>query len=297
MKSNPRVSFTLATRRPAIAAPGGKPLICHIVVNIEHWPFDQPMNRQLFPKPQSGGRGPDIANFCWVESGLRAGIPRLLRVCSERRLPVTAAMNSSVIDVYPEVAQAVRAAGWRFMGHGVVQRSLESEADEAAVIRTALDRVEAFAAYRPRSWLGPGLGETFETPDHLVAAGIRYIFDWCLDDLPDRMRTRSGTPAYAMPYALELNDVTIFGIERHESRVYYERFRDAVEVLAAEAHAQPRVLTLALHPHIIAQPHRLPDLCRTLDLLQRRSDTVFMTCDEIGDWYHEAVGQYERTGS
>lgn len=289
MKSNPRVPFTLTTDRPAIAAPGGKALICHIVVNVEHWPFDQPMNRQLFSRPQSGGQGPDIANFCWVESGLRVGLPRLLRVCGERCLPVTAAMNSSVIDVYPEAAQAVRAAGWQFMGHGVVQRSLESEADEVAVIETALDGVEAFAGYRPRSWLGPGLGETHTTPDHLAAAGVRYIFDWCLDDVPARMHTRSGV-AYAMPYALELNDVTIFGIEKHESRVYFERFRDAAEVLGAEARVQPRVLTLALHPHIIAQPHRLPDLCRTLDLLQQRGDTVFMTCDEIGDWYHEATG-------
>lgn len=289
MMSNPRVPFTLTTDRPAIAAPGGKALICHIVVNVEHWPFDQPMNRQLFSRPQSGGRGPDIANFCWVESGLRVGLPRLLRVCGERSLPVTVAMNSSVIDVYPEAAQAVRAAGWRFMGHGVVQRSLESEADEVAVIGTALDDVEAFAGYRPRSWLGPGLGETHQTPDHLAAAGVRYIFDWCLDDVPARMHTLSGV-AYAMPYALELNDVTIFGIEKHESRVYFERFRDAAEVLGAEARLQPRVLTLALHPHIIAQPHRLPDLCRTLDLLQQRGDTIFMTCDEIGDWYHEAAG-------
>lgn len=294
MNSNPRVPFTLATDRPPIEPPGGKPLICHVVVNVEHWPFDQPMNRQLFTRPQSAGRGPDIANYCWVEAGLRTGMPRLLRLFGERNLPVTAAMNASVIDVYPRVAQAVRAAGWRFMGHGVVQRSLEAEPDERAVIAEALDRIEAFAGYRPRSWLGPGLGETHDTPDHLAAAGIRYIYEWCLDDLPARMHTRSGV-AYAMPYALELNDVTIFGIERHESRVYFERFRDAAEVLGAEARSRPRVLTLALHPHIMAQPHRLPDLARTLDLLQRRSDTIFMTCDEIGDWYHEAAGRHEPT--
>jgi len=292
VQSNPRVPFLLSTDRPALEAPGGKALVCHVVVNVEVWPFDQPMNRQLFSRPASSGRGPDIANFCWVESGLRAGMPRLLRLFGERGIAVTAAMNAAVIDVYPTVAQAVHRAGWRFMGHGVIQRSLETEADEAAVIRESLDRIEAFAGYRPRSWLGPGLGETGDTPDHLAAADIRYIYEWCLDDLPARMHTKSGI-AYAMPYALELNDVTIFGIEKHESRVYFERFRDAVEVLGAEARIQPRVLTLALHPHIAAQPHRLPDLARTLDLLQQRSDTIFMTCDEIGDWYHEAAGQHE----
>lgn len=289
MQSNPRVPFELSSSRPTIPPPDGKPLICHIVVNVEHWPFDQPMPRALFQKPHGASRGPDIPNFCWVESGLRTGMPRLLELFRKRGLPVTAAMNASVIEVYPELAQEVLQAGWAFMGHGVVQRSLEHEPDEVPIIAESLDRIERFAGRRPRSWLGPGLGETLDTPDHLVAAGIRYIYEWCLDDLPARMRTREGV-AYAMPYALELNDVTIFAIEKHESQVYFERFRDAVEVFGQEVRTQPRVLTLALHPHIIAQPHRLPHLCRTLDLLQQRSDTIFMTCDEIGDWYHAACG-------
>lgn len=288
MQSNPRVPFELSTARFVPPAPDGKALICHVVVNVEHWPFDQPMPRALFQKPHGAGRGPDIANFCWVEYGLRAGIPRLLEVFSRRGLAVSAAMNSSVIDVYPSVAESILRAGWDFMGHGVIQRSLEHEDDEVAVIRESLETVTRFCGKQPKSWLGPGLGETLDTPDHLVAAGIRYIYEWALDDLPVRMNTRSNV-AYAMPYALELNDVTIFSIEKHASQVYFERFRDAVDTLASELPERPRILTLALHPHIIAHPHRLPHLCKTLDLLQSRSDTIFMTCDAIGDWYHASV--------
>ena len=284
MPSNPRVPFRLSTARPSLAAPAGKPLICHIVVNVEHWPFDQPMPRTLFQRPHGANRGPDIPNFCWVEYGLRAGIPRLLKLFEERELPVTAAMNASVIDVYPSVAQAVLSGGWQFMGHGVVQRSLEHELDEVAVIRESLEKVTSFSGRRPRSWLGPGLGESLETPDHLAAAGIEYIYEWSLDDLPERMNTRTGT-VFAMPYALELNDVTIFSIEKHQSPVFYDRFRDTVAAFEPELQEQPRILTLALHPNVIAQPHRIGYLSRTLDLLQRRADTIFMTCDAIGDWY------------
>jgi peptidoglycan/xylan/chitin deacetylase (PgdA/CDA1 family) len=250
------------------------------------------MPRALFQKPPGMGvpRGPDIPNFCWVEYGMRCGLPRLLALFERRGIPVTAAMNASVIDVYPSAADAVLRAGWQLMGHGVVQRSLEHEADEVGVIEASLDRLQRFCGRRIRSWLGPGLGETHETPDHLAAAGVEFVYEWSLDDLPERMITRQGT-VYAMPYALELNDVTVFAIEKHESSVFHRRFRDTVKAFGAELPLQPKVLTLALHPHIIAQPHRLPYLERTLDMLQRRSDTTFMTCDAIGDWYK---GQVQR---
>ena len=151
--------------------------------------------------------------------------------------------------------------------------------------------IESFAGYRPRSWLGPGLGETQETPDHLVAAGIRYIFEWCLDDVPVPLETKHGA-AYAMPYALELNDVTIFAIEKHVSHVYLERFSDAADALARDAAPGPKVLTLAVHPYIMAQPHRLACLERTIDMLRQRDDTVFMTCDAIGDWFDDAYRRH-----
>lgn len=288
LRSNPRVPFRLSSSQSPLPAPDGKPLICHVVVNVEYWPFEQPMPRMLFQKPHGASRGPDIVNFSWVEYGLRCGMPRLLQLFERRGIPVTTAFNAAVIDVYPELAAAIRDAGWAFMGHGMVQRSLEHEDDELAVIRASLQKVEAFTGRRPRSWLGPGFGETLDTPDHLAAEGIEYIYEWALDDLPQQMDVRTGQ-AFAMPYALELNDVLVFAIERHESPVFFERFRDSVEAMAQELRNQPRVLTLALHPHIIAQPHRMPWLERTLDMLQERGDTVFMTCDAIGDWYKKAA--------
>ena len=45
------------------------------------------------------------------------------------------------------------------------------------------------------------------------------------------------------------------------------------------------MLTLGLHPHLIGVPHRFPYLERMLDLLQSRSDTVFMTGKKIADWF------------
>ena len=175
MQSNPRSPYRLPAERPKLAPPDGKPLIVHVVVNIEHWQFDQPIPRLVMTPPQGRGQVPDVPNFSWGEYGNRCGMPRLIKLLSERGLPVTASINAGVIDVYPSLAQAVLDAGWEFMGHGIHQRSVGGESQEAELIQLALDKIAGFTGAPPRGWLGPGLAETFDTPDLLKAAGIEYV--------------------------------------------------------------------------------------------------------------------------
>lgn len=292
--SNPRIPFRMMADAPRLAAPEGKPLIVHIVLNLEHWPFDQPMPRALWEAPHNRIPWPDLANFSWVEYGLRLGVPRLARVLAERGLPASATMNASVIDVYPGVAELALRSGWEVIGHAVEQRSLQLEADEVAVIRETVERLERFTGVRPRGWLGPGFGETVNTPEHLKAAGFDHIYDWMVDDVPCWMHTANG-PLIAMPYALELNDVAIFLLGRQSGNEYLQACRDWIETVEPELRTQPRILTLGLHPHIIAVPHRLKYLAMTLDYLMARKDTVFMKAGHIADWFIAASPAAEET--
>ncbi len=286
--TNPRVPFMLADERPILAPPGGKPLIVHVVVNVETWPFDQPMPRKLLSAPHGADAVPDIPNFSWVEYGLRVGMPRLFGLFAERHVPVSAFINAGVCDDYPRLAERVGEASWEIVGHGYRQRSLQSEgAAEREVIEESLDRLARFYGARPRGWLGPGLKETLDTPDHLKAAGIDYLCDWVIDDLPDWMKTRHG-PLICMPYTLELNDATLYAVQQHSSDAMHRRMQDSLICFSRELARQPRILTLALHPHLIAVPHRMVYLERMIDELQSRSDTVFMTGDGIADWFVDA---------
>lgn len=291
MQSNPRVPFRLSTDMPMLAPPEGRPLIVHVVVNLEHWPFEQPMPRALFAAPHGKVPWPDLGNFSWVEYGLRCGFPRLMRVLQERGFPVSATMNTNVIDVYPRVAEVVLDAGWEIIGHSVQQRSLQLEHNEVEVIAQSVERLERFTGVKPRGWLTPGIGESVDTPDHLKAAGIDHLYDWMLDDLPDWMQTKHG-PLLAMPYALELNDVMAYALEKQAGVELYQRIRDAVETLEPELKLQPRVLTIGLHPHIIGVPHRLKYLATALDMLSQRADSVFMTGSRIADWYVAATRRH-----
>jgi len=282
--NNPRIPFELSCDRPALAPYRGKQILVHIVVNLEVWPFGKAMPRALLENPHGRSPVPDIANYSWVEYGLRAGVPRLVRAFAQRGLPATNMMNAVFPDYYPRCAELVREAGWELAGHGLFQQSLQFEQDEEAVIDETLARLEKFDGRRPRGWLGPGFGESLRTPDLLRSRGIEYVYEWMVDDTPCWMRTEHG-PMLAVPYALDLNDVMVYAIERHTADEYFRRFAATVDYFASEPGKPPRIVTMALHPHIIAAPYRMAMFERTLDMLMERDDTQFVVGSQIADWF------------
>jgi peptidoglycan/xylan/chitin deacetylase (PgdA/CDA1 family) len=286
--NNPRVPFQMSSERPALKPPKkGKKLIVHNVVNVEYWPFDQPMPRKMLSTPHGMETIPDIPNYSWAEYGLRCGMPRLLDLFASMKLPVSVNLNSTVIERYPSVAKAMLDAGWEFIGHGYTQRLLHKEPDEEATIQRALDQVSAFTGKKVRGWMGPGFAQTFDTPDILKKLGIEYNLDWVLDDLPCWMKTKHG-PLICMPYGFELNDSLVYTVERQSSPEIRQRLRDTLRTFDPELKKQPRVLTLGLHPHQIGVPHRMPYLVKCLKSLRRRDDVIFMTGSQIADWYLSA---------
>lgn len=282
--SNPRIPYRLSTSRPRLNPPQGKPLIVHVVVNVEHWPFTESMPRTIITPPHGKESIPDVANFCWAEYGMRCGLPRIMALLGERRIAASANFNASAIDAYPEAADSMLKAGFEFIGHGMHQKSLDTVANERDVIEAAMDRMARFTGKRPRGWISPGMRETFDTPDILKSCGIEYICDWVVDDLPDWVRTTSG-PMVTIPYNLELNDSIIYAIEKHSSHEMYQRLTDTVQTFERELKKQVRVLALGLHPHLIGVAHRIGYLEKILDLLCARRDTIFLQGSQIAEWF------------
>ena len=283
--SNPRIPYQMASDRPALSPPQpNKRLIVHVVVNVEYWPFEQPMPRKLLPGPHSNEKIPDVPNFSWVEYGMRTGFPRIVSALQQRGLPASTTINASVIDVYPRVAETMLSAGWEFMGHGWTQKALQSEPDEDAVIDKCLDRIKRFTGTKVRGWLGAGLSETMDTPDVLKSRGVDYVCDWVIDDLPTWMRTKHG-PMIAAPYSLDLNDGPLWAGLGMASNEQHERVVGTLETFEEELKTNCRVMILPLHPHLVGVPHRMNWFNRILDMLLKRDDTVFMNGSQIAEWY------------
>jgi peptidoglycan/xylan/chitin deacetylase (PgdA/CDA1 family) len=212
----------------------------------------------------------------------------MLGALADRRLPASTSFNAGVINAYPRAAEAMRAQGLEFIGHGVHQKALTHADGEANVIALALELIERFTGTRPRGWLGPGLRESEQTPELLKVAGLDYVCDWCVDDLPNWMRTEHG-PLLAMPYNLEINDSIIYAIEKHSSPEMLLRLTNTLHLFRREVQAtgQPRVLAVGLHPHLIGVPHRFEYFEKMLDLLIATPEVCFMTGSQIADWYAE----------
>jgi allantoinase len=280
MWPNPRIPFQMSSERPRLEPFRGKPLMVHLVVNIEYWPFEQKMPRGILPAPHGAQvEPPDLPNYSWVEYGMR-----LFDLLGERRIRASAFINAQCADVYPSLARAVLEAKWELVGHGWFQRSLKQVPDEEAEITRCLKRLEQLSGEKVRGWFGAGGGESNDTPDILKRCGVEFVHDWLVDDLPCWMRTTAG-PLLCLPYTWELNDVPIWVVQGQSSDELLKRLEASLAVLDRELEKQPRVLTLAMHPHVIGVPHRAHYLEKALDLLAARQDSVFMTSSEIADWF------------
>ena len=283
--SNPRIPYMMSSDRkrlPPLQA--GKPLIVHIVVNVEYWPFDQPLPRKLIPGPHGMDKIPDVPNFSWVEYGMRTGFPRIVEALRRRGLPASTMLNASVIDVYPRAAEVMLQEGWEFIGHGWTQKALQNEPDEAAVIEKCMEKIKKFTGKPMRGWMGAGLSETMDTPDVLKSRGVEYTCDWVVDDLPTWMRTKYG-PLIAVPYSLDLNDGPIWAGWGMDSDEQYRRTMSTLETFEEELKSNCRVMVLPLHPHLVGVPHRMNWFNKILDVLTARKDTIFVTPSQIADWY------------
>jgi peptidoglycan/xylan/chitin deacetylase (PgdA/CDA1 family) len=290
MWSNPRVPYQFARDRTPLPGFDGKKMLVHVVLNIEYWPFDRPMPRGIIPAPHGAAPAPpDVPNYAWVEYGMRCGMPRIMDMLDARGIRASGFTNAQVADVYPSLMSAVVDAGWELVGHGWFQQSLKAVDDERAVIAKSLDRLAQITGARPRAWLGCGLGETFDTPDILKDEGIEFLHDWVLDDLPFWIRTEHG-PMVGLPYTFELNDVPVYAVQNGSTDEYLKRVEATVKVYEAEIArtGQPKIITLALHPHIIGVPHIAHYFEQALDLLAARDDTVFVTSSQMGDWFAAA---------
>lgn len=281
--SNPRIPYCLSTDRARLAPPSGKRLVVHLILNVECWPFEAPMPRGVITAPHGAAPAPDVVNFSWYEYGMRCGLPRIVQLMQRLQVRASCSLNAAVIDVYPDCAALLREAGFEFIGHGYVQRMLALDT-ERDVIRRTLDKIRAFTTVAPQGWQGPGLVETHRTPELLKAAGVRYVCDWGLDDLPTWMRTAHG-PLIAIPGNVAIDDSIVFAIEKHTAGEMLQRLVDTLEAFSSENDDQTRIIPIAVHPHLVGEPHRFPYFRRMLELLKSRQDVVFMTGSEIADWF------------
>ena len=281
LPSHGRFDYSGIHNRPAYRWPGGAGLAVYLGFNVEHFAFGGGMGAALGPvSPQ-----PDVLNYSWREYGNRVGAWRCLDLFDSLCLPSAALINTALYDHCPELVAACVARGDELVGHGHTNAERQAsfiEADERQLLISCQIRIQSESNKVVKGWLSPWISESLVTPDLLAETGYDYTLNWCHDDQPVPIKTRSGKTLWSIPYPQELNDIPMIMARQMDAKDFAQMIVDQLEemLLQTQAADSPAlVMGIALHPYIVGQPYRLKYLRLALQKLATARDTgsVWMT--------------------
>jgi allantoinase len=266
--------------------PNGAGLAVYLGFNIEHFAFGEGLGAGIGPaSPQ-----PDVLNYSWREYGNRVGAWRCLELFDNLGLPAAALINTALYDHCPDLIAAFVKRGDELVGHGHSNAERQGALDETrerALLQQCRERIQDESGQTPAGWLSPWISESVHTPDLLAETGYGYTLNWCHDDQPMPMRTRSGQPLWSVPYPQELNDIPMIIARQMDGKDFAQMIVDQLDEMLDQSRAQdsaPLVMGIALHPYIVGQPYRLRHLRRALEHVAKarnRREVWFTTPGEV----------------
>lgn len=291
LPSHGRFDYVPITRRKRYRWPGGGKLAVYLGFNIEHFAFGEGMGAAIGPaSPQ-----PDVLNYSWREYGNRVGAWRCLELFDQLGMPAAALINTALYDHCPELISACVKRGDELVGHGhsnAERQGVLDEASERALLQTCRERMHKESGQAAAGWLSPWISESLRTPDLLAETGYSYTLNWCHDDQPMPMRTRSGKALWAVPYPQELNDIPMIIARQMDGKDFAQMIIDQLDEMLMQTQAEdaaPLVMGIALHPYIVGQPYRLRHLRRALQHIAAARDRGLVWMSTPGAIYRHAA--------
>ena len=290
---NRRYDYLPAIKRKPIKWPNGATLAFWVCPNIEYFHIDKPI------RGSGSAHVPDVQGYSLRDYGARVGVYRLMDVFDKHGMRASVLLNADVCKYHPPIIEEGNKRKWEWLGHGMTNSVSMLDylvEDERNVIHNVKEILTTATGKAPKGWLGPGLGETSNTPDHLAAEGFEYVCDWACDDQPTPMRVKSGR-MIVVPYEQGINDIRVFNRENHTPEEYYRMVCDQFDTLYKESKTGGKVMAMPLHPFVIGLPFRIKYLDKVLDYICSHEGVWKTTGGEIAEWYYrhyyEEPGKYE----
>ncbi len=281
-----RIAYSALPERAPLRWPGAARVAVWVAPNIEHYEYLPELIRVRNPWPRVPH--PDILGYGLRDYGNRVGVWRLMALFDRLQLPVTVSLSMAVLDLYPEIAQAMLERRWEFMSHGLYNTRYHwglSEDEERAAIEQCQQIHLRHTGRRLPGWFSPAASNTLQTPDLVAESGIDYLCDLYHDEQPTEVRVRSGE-LISLPYSMEIND-SIAWRRGIEAQAFAQKIRDEFDVLYAEGAVHGRVMNIAVHPFIMGQPHRIEALEQALSYIAQHEGVWWATGSQIVQHYRQ----------
>ncbi len=271
--------------RKPIDWPNSKSVAVWVCVSLEWFPI-MPSDTPFRAPGHMQTAYPDYRHYTARDYGNRIGVYRLLNAFAKAGIVASFATNSVIAERYPVLVADIVSDGHEIIAHstdmnGTIATGLTIE-DERALIATSLDRLGFATGSRPQGWLSIARSQSWNTPELLHEAGVRYCCDWVNDELPYRLRNG----LINLPLNHELSDRQIITVQQQSADNYAQSIRDAFDWLALEAKTGGgRMLPLHITPYIIGLPYRIAAFEALLTDLVSRSQAWFATGGQIVDFW------------
>lgn len=257
-------NWTAIHERDPVSWPDGRSVAVWACVNLEWFPII-PVDTPFRAPGHMQTAYPDYRHYTARDYGNRVGVYRLLDAFFKAGIKASFATNGAIAERYPGLLLDIVNAGHEIIAHstdmnGTIASGLPVE-KERSIIAKSLDTLERATGVRPHGWMSIARSQSWNTPDLLMEAGLRYCCDWVNDELPYRF----NNGLINLPLNHELSDRQIITVQQHSAESYAQQMRDAFAWLASERGG--RLLPLNLTPYIMGLPYRmlaLEDLLRDL---------------------------------
>ena len=265
---HPHFAWNPLPARAPLRWPGGRGLAVVPLINLEVVEDPLPAG---WPQISSVGGGlvrdfPNISRVSTREYGHRVGIFRIVEALRVRGIRPTVAIDVLSAERYPQLVDALRAAGGEFVAHGIAATrpitSAMSLADERDYIAETLERLQACGIV-PTGWFGPEYGESTRTPQLLGEAGLHYLCDWANDEQPYAMTTPGSL--VAMPLWADFDDQTVLINRMCNLDMFEDHFIKALDQLDGDARTTARLFHYCVRPWVSGTSARIAMFERVLD--------------------------------
>ena len=281
-----RFGYSPILERPKLSWPKGARVAVWVCPNIEHYEYLPAEVRVRNPWPRMPH--PDVLGYGGRDYGNRVGLWRMFEVLDKHAIRCTVSLSMSVIEMYPEILEAMEARRWEYMSHGYFNTRYHwgySPEEEREVIEHSKATHLRLTGRKLRGWFSPAVSNTLNTPDIVKEAGLDYFCDFYHDDQPTPLATKHG-PLIHVPYTMDINDAMIYRqpVEAEEfAQMIVDHFdtvyREGARERPRDVHRAPSLHDGRAAPAEASRP--------ALAYIRKHKDAWICTAEEILDWYTE----------
>jgi peptidoglycan-N-acetylglucosamine deacetylase len=216
--------------------------------------------------------------------GPLVGVPRILDLLQEYRLPATFFVPGVTAERYPDAVEQILAAGHEVAHHSYAHFSPidQDEAAERSDFERALEALARFDV-EPKGFRCPSWEPTWRTPALVAEFGLEYDSSLMDADLPYLLETDAGE-VVELPVHWSLDDWEQYAyLPRPPFKSPIESPQKVLDLWISELDAMRRhgcLFVLTCHPFLSGRPHRVEVLRGLIEHALETKDVEFLEARE-----------------